>query len=151
MRLVGKFNRNNEFHDCHILIKYGKIQELAFDIKNPLQLLEWSYEYNSNFTIEKHYDIKNSPYNSNYFLKIYGGSKPYVIYLKLSVFDVFRLKWNSEKYLIQSVDMKKDILKYFLGGIFGFIFGILSQYINNTKRAPVDTPVIENQKSLEHK
>ena len=152
MRIVGKYCRNNEFIDCNLIIKYGKIQEIFFVENEILKLTEFDSEFISNFKIEKHYDTKNSPYNSNYIIKIKSNNDfPHVIYVKLNFFNISRLKWNAKKYIIQSIDMKKDILKYFIGGIIGFLFGVLSQYINNSKIPSVNPPATESQKSLEDK
>lgn len=152
MRIVGKYNRNSEFVDCNLIIKYGKIQEIFFVENKIFKLTEFDSEFISNFKIEKHYDTKNSPYNSNYIIKIKSNNDfPHVIYAKLSFVNVFRLKWNAKKYIIQSNDMKKDLLKYILGGIIGFVFGLLSQYISNVKERPVNPPANVSKKSLEHK
>lgn len=152
MKISGKYNRNNEFVDCYFIIKYGKIQEMYFNENEKLFFTEFDSDFISNFKIEKHYDTKNSPYNSNYIIKIHSGKNfPHVVYFKFNAFQVFKLKWNSKKYLIQTDDMKRDILKYLIGGIIGFAFGILSQYINNTKTPQVNPPTTESQKSLEHK
>jgi len=139
MTLNGKILNisTSEFSDCILVIKYGKIQEITIEDAGPLQLWILQESNNKDFTIEKHYDTKKSPYNSNYIVNY----SSYAIYLKLSMKDIIRLYYHSKKLLIQSDDMKKDMLKYIAGGIIGFVGSFLLQNTNDTNSQKKAEPV----------
>ena len=153
MNLNGKIllhsNSGFEYSDCNLVIKYGKIQELDVEKANALQEILFSEIKKSDFTIEKHYDVKKSPYHSNYIIK-YGYGDPFLIYLKLDWWKIILLYYHSKKLLIQSDDMKKDMLKYLIGGFFGFLSTMILQYVSEVKVEKKPEPIVK-QKILKKK
>jgi len=61
------------------------------------------------------------------------------IYVNLSLFEYLRFKWYAKSFLIQSKEIKTDILKYIIGAILGIIlsqtFESLKALKNNNQKA----------------
>ncbi len=55
------------------------------------------------------------------------------LYIDLNTFEYLRINWYNKKYLIQSKEIKTDVLKYIIGGIIGFIGGIFIQLLKDSK------------------
>lgn len=76
----------------------------------------------------------------------------FLVFVKLNYIQKLKLKWMLKSYTIQSEDMKKELLKYFIGGVFGIFFTILTQEVANRYKAkPVTPPNAGIQKSLDNK
>lgn len=153
MNISGKYlNKKNDFLDCKLTIKKGKIYTLDVDDNVFLNIFLSNKNQSSDFELVEKIDTKDSPYYSNNILKYYGGSEiPTLIYLKLNWLEIISLKYAMRKWLIQSDDMKKDILKYIIGGFLGYIGALMIQEVKEYKRAPVNPPKAEIKKSLDHK
>jgi hypothetical protein len=152
MKIFGKYLYKNEFLDCSLIIKNGKIYTFEVDKDISLNVFLSNKIHSSDYELEENIDSKNAPYNSNYILKYFGGSeKPSLIYLKLNWLKAICLKYAMRKWLIQSDDMKKDILKYIIGGILGYFGAFIIQEVKEYNKAPVNPPKTEIQKSFEHK
>lgn len=153
MKIFGKYLYKNEFLDCSLIIKNGKIYTFDIDKDNNVNVFLSNKNHSSDYELEENIDFKNAPYFSNYIIKYFGGSEiPSLIYLKLNWLEIVRLKYSMRKWLIQSDDMKKDFLKYIVGGIFGVCFTLITQEVNHKYKAePEMPPKAESQKSVEHK
>jgi hypothetical protein len=153
MNISGKYlHKKNEFLDCKLTIKKGKIYTLDVDDNVFLNIFLSNKNQSSDFELVEKIDTKDSPYNSNNILKYYGGSEmPTLIYLKLNWLEIIRLKYAMRKWLIQSDDMKKGVLKYIIGGFLGYIGALMTQEVKEYKIAPVNPPKTEIKKSLDHK
>ena len=153
LRIEGDYvNGILDFIPCKLIIEFGKIQSVKFNegqyIHNQVP------SYNSEFGIEKIYYekyLKNLRYT--YRILYHNNSNATkIINIKPNQFQDFQIKWAFKKYLIQSDDMKKDMLKYIIGGTLGFIGTLLVQDLNHQyKKDVVKAPATFNQKSLEHK
>ncbi|TRX34100.1 hypothetical protein [Flavobacterium restrictum] len=141
-----------EYYDCIINVRYGKINGLNLIDVSPLILTSYQIEVSTDYTFEKHYCPEKAPFKSNYFIRYKGGYKnQHIIFFKLNLLQYIRLKYAMEKWILQSEDMKKDILKYIIGGIIGYIGGLMIQEVKAYSKAPVSPPKTESQKSFEHK
>ncbi|MDD2674880.1 MAG: hypothetical protein PHF81_08360 [Flavobacterium sp.] len=153
MNVKGKIQLSFlEYTDVELNVKYGKINEINIPDVSPLVLSSLGIKQSSDYTFEKHYDSQKAPYKSNYYIRYYGGSeKQQIIFLKLNLLQIMQLRYSMRKWLIQSDDMKKDILKYIIGGLLGYGGGLFIQYVNANNNDPVTTLKAESQKSLENK
>ena len=157
MYLTGKLKHENIFIDCNLLISNGKLYELNIDDTNTcLDLILGTKEHSSDYVLEKIIDIKNTPYFSNYIIKYFGGSEtPSLIYLKLNLFEKYKLDFAMKQTLIQSRDIKIEILKYLLMFLLSFIGGVFYER-NQIEKAipeatPTNVPKAEIKKSLDPK
>jgi hypothetical protein len=152
LRIKGDYVKGIfEFTPCEITIEFGKVQNVKFNSRQIFN--DYTPSYNSEFLIEKIYYDKYYK-NLKYTYRISYNNKideTKVINIKPNQLQVFRIKWAFKKYLIQSEDIKKDVLKYFIGGLIGFIGSLVFQQIKEYNKAPVSPPTTESQKSLEIK
>jgi len=89
--------------------------------------------------IENNIDVKYRLHNEKLeFILVNLG-----LYLDLTAFEYFKIKWHNKKYLIQSKEIKTDILKYLIGGILGFCGALLIQYIKDYKNSDKKSPQTE--------
>ena len=72
----------------------------------------------------------------NAFININGSLR---VGVRLSYFEKIKLKWMLNKYLIQSKEIKIEILKHFIIVSFGFIGGIIFERNNSEKKTVVTT------------
>lgn len=151
MKIFGKYLNKNEFLDCNFIIKNGKIY--TFEVDNNINLNVFLSNKNHNTDYELEENIYSKSDEHNYILKYFGGSeKPSLIYLKLNWFKLVCLKYAMRKWLIQSDEIKKDIIKYVIGAILGSIITLISQEVSHvTKREPQEAPKSVSQKSLDNK
>lgn len=147
LKLKGDYVKNSfEFFPCEIIIEFGKIQSIkptnndTFD--NHIQC------YDSDYNIEKiYYDkyLKNHKYTYR-ILYQNKEKKTKVINLNPSFIQLIKIKWAFRKYLIQSDEMKKDFLKYIIGGILGIFFTLITQEVKYRYKAePIIPPKAANQ------
>jgi hypothetical protein len=151
MKIFGKYLNKNEFLDCNFIIKNGKIYTFEVDNKINVNVSLLNRNHSSDYELEENIQSKSDEHN--YILKFYGGSeKPSLIYLKLNWFKLVCLKYSMRKWLIQSDDIKKDILKYVIGAVLGSFITLISQEVSHvTKREPHKAPKNVSQKSLDNK
>lgn len=158
MYLTGKLKYKNIFLDCSLLISNGKLYELNIDDSDTyFDLILGTKEHSSDYVLEKIIDVKNTPFNSNYLLKWFAGGKvPSLIYLKLNLFEKYKLDFAMKQTLIQSRDIKIEILKYCIIAILGFLGGKIvyqPKSIENKTPAtiPKKIPIAGPKTSLEPK
>jgi hypothetical protein len=145
MEVKGKLQHSpTEYIDCVINVRYGKLNEVIVPNVSAIILSSLGVRQTSDYIFEKHYDINKAPYRSNYLIRYYGGSEVQkIIYLKLNPIQAIRLKLAMRKYLIQSEDMKKDILKYIVGGILGFLGSLILQHLGIFEKESKNSPKTE--------
>ncbi|MDI5899202.1 hypothetical protein [Flavobacterium yafengii] len=128
MNIKGKLIYDTEYINCDLTITNGKIYDLNIDDIDSYDLFLSNKDHSSDYEIVKIIDTENSPYNSNYVLKYFGGSKkPSLVYLKLNWLEIIRLKFAMRKMLIQSNEIKIELLKYLTTAILSFIGGVIYQ------------------------
>ena len=135
MKLKGWIEKDVfKYISCTLEMKYGKIHEAKFENQPPLTTIHYNSIISTDFEFEKHYNPKKAPYRSNYLINYSGGSKqPLIIFLKLTPYQVFKIKWQLKKYLIQDKSWKLTIFGAILG-IFGtLITQKISSYITPPK------------------
>ena len=141
MNISGRLKYNSEHIKCHLTISNGKIYEITIDEIGTYDLILTTKEHSSDYVLEKIINIKNSKFNSNYLLKYFGGElKPSLIYLKLNWFDKRKLDFAMKQTLIQSKDIKIELLKYFLTFSLSFTGGIFYERNQIEKATPETTP-----------
>lgn len=136
-----------EFIPCKIIIEFGKIQSVKCNDRQ--YFYDYFPSYNSEYKIEKIYYDKYLKNHKHTYRILYQNEKNEVktINIKPNQFLVFQTKWAFKKYLIQSDDFKKDVLKYFIGLIFGIICTITTkEVIRRYKAEPDMQPKVEIQK-----
>ena len=114
---------SNEFIQFNLYFKNGKIYEIESEnFKNIL-----AFENNSELAdnIEIHKTHKRSINNNfcKYFIKKSIDNEVHLTYLKISYIQYLKLQWQLKKFMIQSKELKLDILKYLITGILGYLIG----------------------------
>lgn len=97
---------------------------------------------------QKEHKVKASHILRNEQLEFILGDRIRV-YVNLNIFEVIRIKWIKKQYLIQTKEIKTNILKYVIGGVLGFIGAIAIQKINQYNAKPEKPPQQEIKKSLD--
>ena len=57
------------------------------------------------------------------------------MYLDLTYFQYFKLQWQLKKYMIQSKDLKMEVLKYIVVGLIGFFAAMVYQKYTGENQA----------------
>ena len=70
--------------------------------------------------------------------------------VKLNYFEKIKLKWMLNKYLIQSKEIKIEILKYFITAILSFIGGIIYERIQIENKTPKIIPINEPKAGIKN-
>ena len=152
MKLKGKYLRGiTDFTDCEILIEYGKLQRIKFNSRQIFN--DYIPKNSSNFDLEKVSSdpIGFIPSKHNYVINYIGqNSDLRKIYLRLNLFQLFKLRWNIKKFLVQSREIKIGILKFLLLAALSFIIGMLIQKNKVGNQNPNAPEKSESQKSFEH-
>lgn len=157
MNISGKYLHKKELLDCCLTIKNGKIYTIDIDNDILFNLFLSSKNHSSDFELIDNIETENDTYNSNYILKYFGGfEKPQLIYLNLNLIQVILLKYAMRKWLIQSKDIKIEILKYCIIAVLGFLGGKIVYQQNNIGNTipatiPKNIPTAGAKTSLEHK
>ncbi len=135
MKIKGKYIREvTKFRDCIIYLERGNIYEVSIPDASPLVTSSYVPKNKSQFTLERLPKFKKGliPYDSNYVLEFIGkGGNQNRIYLKLNLIKTFQAKWVLRQYLIQSKDMKTDIIKYIIGLAIGGAIGLLFGFVGD--------------------
>ena len=152
MKVKGKYIRDiNEFRDCELYIERGKIYEVSLPDLSHLKASSYIPNNKSEFSFER-LPSKNTvfvPYDSNYLIEYLGrNGSTSRIYLKLNFIQRFRTKWVLRQYILQSKDMKIDIVKYFIGGFIGLIFGYVGSIVIPIKDIETKTDKINTNEFL---
>lgn len=139
-----------EFLDCEIFIEQGKLYRVSVPELDPMDSISYTPKNKSKFELEKlpsengvfHY------YNSNYIIEYFGkNDELQKIYLKLNFCKSIQTRWAMRKYIIQSKEMKTDIVKYIIGALIGLIFTLISQKLlfNNESKENTVVPKQETK------
>lgn len=124
--------------DCDLLFKHGKIQEINMEFFKNITPFENNSELADNIEILKTYKQDQSNNFCKYFIKKSIDKEVHITYLDLNFFQYFKLQWQLKKYLIQSKDLKIEVLKYIIIGILSFLAGFL--YL---KKMIIKTPIVK--------
>lgn len=95
----------------------------------------------------KHVKIQDSSNKfCKYFIKKSIDKEVHLTYLYIDYFQYVKLQWQLKKYLIQSKDLKLDILKYIVIGLIGYFIAIF-QSKNPPSQSPNNNAKTEKTKS----
>ena len=132
--------------DCDLLFKHGKIQEVNMEFFKGITPFENNSELDDDIDILKTYKQDNSNNFCKYFIKKSIDKEVHLTYLYITYFQYVKLQWQLKKYLIQSKDLKLDILKYIVIGLIGYFIAIF-QSKNPPSQSPSNKANVENTKS----
>ena len=132
--------------DCDLLFKHGKIQEVNMEFFKGITPFENNSELANDIDILKTYKQDNSNNFCKYFIKKSIDKEVHLTYLDITYFQYVKLQWQLKKYLIQSKDLKLDILKYIVIGLIGYFIAIF-QSKNPPSQSPSNKANVENTKS----
>ncbi len=147
--------RTEDLTKCDLLFKHGKIQEVNMKFFKGLTPFENNSELADNIEILKTYKQDKSNKFCKYYIKKSIDKEVHLMYLKMNYFQYLNLQWQLKKYLVQSNDLKLEILKYSIVGLLGYLIGVFqskpppNQNPNNkaeTERTTSKTLYITNQK-----
>jgi len=112
---------------CNLLFKHGRIQEVEMEFFKGITPFENNSELADNIEILKTYKQDSSNNFCRYFIKKSINKEVHITYLDISKIEYFKLQWQLKKYLIQSKDLKMEVLKYVTIGLIGFFAALLYQ------------------------
>ena len=154
--ILADKNYSSKFHITLYkdkLINYYGISNSRFFKESNTEPKEFSL--NTTFEVykldkfdQKEHKVKASHILRNEQLEFILGDRIRV-YVNLNIFEVIRIKWIKKQYLIQTKEIKTDILKYIIGGVLGFIGAMAIQKINQYNAEPENPPRQEIKKSLD--
>ena len=136
--------RNKNLIECNLLFKHGKIQEIdLFDNVKPFQENSILAD---NIEILKTY--KQDEYNMfcKYFIKKSINNEVLKMFLDINYIQYIKLQWQLKYFLIQSKDIKIELLKYIIFGLIGYLVANL-QSKNPPNQSPNNNDNIEHTKS----
>jgi hypothetical protein len=139
-------HKTGDLVDCDLLFKHGKIQEVNMEFFKRITPFENNSELADNIDILKTYKQDISNKFCKYFIKKSIDKEVHLTYLDISYFQYLKLQWQLKKYLIQSNDLKLDILKYVVVGLIGYLIAMF-QSKNPPIQSPNNKDNIENTKS----
>lgn len=152
MKLYGKYlYQEIKFKDCSFLIENGNIYNLevriipdGFSYKEPKD--------NAEFKLGKFQSERGlTPPGYDYFIEYFDEyTTPHKISINLNCLQLFKIKWQLRKYLIQDKSLKLGVLKFViisLIGCLGFSVGIFYENFNIANPIPVHAPCNGIQKS----
>ncbi|MFD0990766.1 hypothetical protein ACFQ1R_11710 [Mariniflexile jejuense] len=150
-------NRSNKYY-----ISFYKNKINTYKGIRPLQegkgyenKLDYEVLINSTFEIEKIDKLDRNQLKTNATHKItclklhekIVGTLPYCI--KLNWFQEFYINWHKQKYIVQSLDFKKNILAGIFGALFGMFITMVFQNNQSTIIEPIAPPQQEIKKALD--
>jgi len=112
---------------CMLLFKHGKIQEIEMEFFKGITPFVNNSELADNIEILKTYKQDSSNNFCKYFIKKSVNKEVFLMYLNVSKLEYFKLQWQLKKYLIQSKDLKMEVLKYIVIGAIGFVAATVYQ------------------------
>ena len=139
-------HKTGDLVDCDLLFKHGKIQEVNMEFFKGITPFENNSELADNIDILKTYKQDSSNNFCKYFIKKSIDKEVHLTYLDITYFQYLRLQWQLKKYLIQSNDLKLDILKYIVVGLLGYFIATF-QSKNPPSQSPNNKDNTENTKS----
>ena len=139
-------HKTGDLVDCDLLFKHGKIQEVNMEFFKGITPFENNSELADNIDILNTYKQDSSNNFCKYFIKKSIDKEVHLTYLDIDYFQYVKLQWQLKKYLIQSKDLKLDILKYVVIGLIGYLIAIF-QSKNPPSQSPNNNAKTENTKS----
>ena len=137
-------HKSPDLINCNLLFKHGKIQEVELENFKGITPFENNSELADNIEILKTYKQDSSNNFCKYFIKKSIEKEVFITYLNITRFEHFKLQWQLKKYMIQSKDLKMDILKYVVIGLIGFFAAMFYQkYILENQTKSSKTEVIK--------
>lgn len=121
--------------DCDLLFKHGKIQEVSMEFFKAITPFENNSELADNIEILKTYKQDKSNNHCKYFIKKSIDKEVHLTYLDITYLQYLKLQWQLKKFLIQSNDLKLDILKYVVVGLLGYLIAVFQ-----SKNPPSQSP-----------
>ena len=119
-----------ELIECNLLFKHGKIQEINMEHFSGITPFRNNSELADNIEILKTYKQDDSNHFCKYFIKKSIEKEVFIMNLDLTYLQHFKLQWQLKKYLIQSRDLKMEVLKYIVIGLIGFLAAMAYQKYN---------------------
>lgn len=120
-------HKTGDLVDCELLFKHGKIQEVNMEFFKGITPYENNSELADNIDILKTYKQDSTNKFCKYFIKKSINKEVHLTYLDLTYFQYLKLQWQLKKFLIQSKDLKMEVLKYVVIGLIGFFSAIIYQ------------------------
>ncbi|MDI5898955.1 hypothetical protein [Flavobacterium yafengii] len=152
LKAYTKFGEDYSLSIGEMIVKKNEIVNFKEDHNCEF----YKFNYNGIFPIKRstYTAIFLDEYHDNY--KSFQASiqikDSFLVFVKLNCIQKLKLKWMLKSYTIQSEDMKKELLKYFIGGAFGIFFTILTQEVTNRYKAePVIPPNAGIKKYFDNK
>lgn len=124
-------HKTDDLVKCDLLFKHGKIQEMETKFFKGITPFENNSELADDIVILKTYKQDKSNKFCKYFIKKSIDKEVHLTYLKMNYFQYAKLQWQLKKYLIQSNDLKLEILKYLvvsLISVIGTFFYLKREY-----------------------
>lgn len=137
--------KSAELTEFNLLFKYGKIQQVESEIFKGITPFQNNSVLADDIKIFKTHEQNQSNNFCKYFIKKSIGNEVFVMYLKISYFEYLKLQWQLNHYLIQSRDIKIEVLKYIVLGILGLI---ATKFLFFNEKPQVDNEI---QKKLPEK
>jgi hypothetical protein len=107
------------------------------DGKNDAELAD-------NIEILKTYKQDNSNHYCKYFIKKSIEKEVFIMNLDIKCVQYLKLQWQLKKYLIQSKDLKMDVLKYVVIGSLGFLIAkVYQEYFEKHETETIKIEKIE--------
>jgi hypothetical protein len=139
-------HKTDNLVDCDLLFKHGKIQEVNMEFFKNITPFENNSELADNIEILKTYKQNKSNNYCKYFIKKSIDKEVHLTYLNITYLQYLKLQWQLKKFLIQSNDLKLDILKYIVVGLLGYFIAIF-QSKNPPSQSPNKKAKTEKTKS----
>ena len=136
--------KSKELIECKLLFKHGKIQEIEMEFFNGIKPFENNSELADNIEILKTYKQDESNMFCKYFIKKSINKEVFKIFLDINYFDFLKLQWQLKYFLIQSKDIKVEVLKYIIISILAFVGGLF--YIKNDDSKNINNDSVEKTK-----
>lgn len=139
--------KTNDLIPHRFLFKHGKIQEVENENFKGIKAFENNSTLADNFEIFKTYKKDESNNHSKYYIKKSVDNEVFLIFLKINIFQYWRLKWQLKENIIQS----KEFIRGLYIAIIVFVLGIFGFYIKETikdKRIESKTETVVEPKSI---
>ena len=138
--------KTKELIECKLLFKHGKIQEFEMDFFSGIKPFENNSELADNIEILKTYKQDESNKFCKYFIKKSVNKEVLKMFLDINYIQYLKLQWQLKHFLIQSKDIKIELLKYVIFGIIGYLIANF-QSKNPPNQSPNNKDNTEQTKS----
>ena len=132
--------------ECNLLFKHGKIQEIEIEFFSGIKPFENNSELADNIEILKTHKQDESNMFCKYFIKKSVNNEVFKMFLNINYIQYIKLQWQLKYFLIQSKDIKIELLKYVIFGIIGYLIANF-QSKNPPTQSPNNKDNIEQTKS----